>query len=255
MENVRRFKTWEGMKKMIFLPAFLAACMFAAFLSGGISAKAAVEAPEYTLTAIDGTAVSTNGSGYKATVLVFGRPACGNTSSTLAKAAGSEWLKNPEIRVIFGDVDGASRDTIQAFADRIGSSEIIYCHYGEKGINNIMWHYVDRYYDGSSMPLSVLPFIVYVDGNNMIQDVTDGYKKPEEILAKIQTFADVSIAVPAPVFTEPVASELFDAAWYVQQNPDVAAAFPGASDDLLYLHYVLFGFSEGRLPYNPAARS
>lgn len=46
--------------------------------------------------------------------------------------------------------------------------------------------------------------------------------------------------------------EVFDPQWYLEQNPDVAAAFSGnASPEVLYGHYTTYGVYEGRLPYNP----
>lgn len=44
---------------------------------------------------------------------------------------------------------------------------------------------------------------------------------------------------------------LFDAVYYAQNNPDVVAVF-GTDQAWLYLHYVLAGKAEGRLPYAPA---
>ncbi|MDE7273517.1 MAG: hypothetical protein K2N95_10730 [Lachnospiraceae bacterium] len=44
---------------------------------------------------------------------------------------------------------------------------------------------------------------------------------------------------------------IFDAEWYLEQNPDIAAAFPaGVSAEVLYQHYVTCGADEGRTPYN-----
>ncbi|MDE5824261.1 MAG: hypothetical protein K2H91_06210, partial [Lachnospiraceae bacterium] len=44
---------------------------------------------------------------------------------------------------------------------------------------------------------------------------------------------------------------IFDAEWYLEQNPDIAAAFPaGVSAEVLYQHYVISGAREGRTPYN-----
>lgn len=40
---------------------------------------------------------------------------------------------------------------------------------------------------------------------------------------------------------------VFDAEYYAQANPDVVAAL-GASEEMLYLHYTMFGKTEGRLP-------
>ncbi len=44
---------------------------------------------------------------------------------------------------------------------------------------------------------------------------------------------------------------IFDAEYYGAQNGDVQAAF-GWDEKLLYAHYVMFGRTEGRLPYDPA---
>ncbi len=43
---------------------------------------------------------------------------------------------------------------------------------------------------------------------------------------------------------------VFDAAYYAQQNPDVASAI-GTDEETLYLHYKLYGEKEGRIPYDP----
>ena len=46
---------------------------------------------------------------------------------------------------------------------------------------------------------------------------------------------------------------VFDAEWYREQNPDIAAAWPeDVSAEVLYQHYVTFGKNEGRTPYNAA---
>ena len=45
--------------------------------------------------------------------------------------------------------------------------------------------------------------------------------------------------------------QLFDAVYYAQHNPDVVAAF-GTDANWLYLHYVVCGKTEGRLPYDPS---
>ncbi|MDE6984482.1 MAG: hypothetical protein K2O99_08115 [Lachnospiraceae bacterium] len=46
---------------------------------------------------------------------------------------------------------------------------------------------------------------------------------------------------------------VFDAEWYLEQNSDLAAAFPAdVSPEVLYQHYVTFGQKEGRSPYNAA---
>ena len=44
---------------------------------------------------------------------------------------------------------------------------------------------------------------------------------------------------------------IFDPVFYATAYPDVAAVF-GYDPNLMYLHYVLFGQAEGRLPYDPS---
>lgn len=59
-----------------------------------------------------------------------------------------------------------------------------------------------------------------------------------------------------PVYAAPQYMEdgaVFDAEWYLEQNPDIAAAFPAnVSPEILYQHYLIFGIKEGRTPYNIA---
>ena len=46
---------------------------------------------------------------------------------------------------------------------------------------------------------------------------------------------------------------VFDAEWYREQNPDIAATWPEeVPAEVLYQHYVTFGKNEGRTPYNAA---
>lgn len=45
--------------------------------------------------------------------------------------------------------------------------------------------------------------------------------------------------------------DAFDAEYYAQQNPDVVATL-GTDAELLYQHYIIYGKSEGRLPYEQA---
>jgi len=71
----------------------------------------------------------------------------------------------------------------------------------------------------------------------------------------IAATAILSLCGSMSVCAQPVTMEdgtVFDAEYYAQANPDVAAAF-GTDADTLYLHYQLYGKAEGRLPAMPAA--
>ena len=62
-----------------------------------------------------------------------------------------------------------------------------------------------------------------------------------------------------PVYAAPQYMDdgaIFDAEWYLEQNPDVAAAFPeNVSPETLYQHYLTCGITEGRTPYNTDRKS
>ena len=64
-------------------------------------------------------------------------------------------------------------------------------------------------------------------------------------------FMSFTLTAGAAVKTMPDGGT-FDPAFYAATYPDVAAAF-GTDENLLYQHYVMFGKTEGRLPYAAGA--
>ena len=71
------------------------------------------------------------------------------------------------------------------------------------------------------------------------------------------TAAAALVLTALPVCAAPVDmgdGTLFDAAYYAQRYPDVAAVY-GSDANLLYLHYTTFGKNEGRTPYQPTTTS
>lgn len=70
----------------------------------------------------------------------------------------------------------------------------------------------------------------------------------------ITALAAMLLGSSFPVYAAPEYmsdGNIFDAEWYLEQNPDIAAAFPAdVSAEVLYQHYVAFGAQEGRTPYN-----
>lgn len=69
----------------------------------------------------------------------------------------------------------------------------------------------------------------------------EGRAGSEEEAAEMQAKADAA----ALGVTDRLSYEAFDAQYYAQQNPDVAAAV-GTDKDALYIHYLLCGAAEGR---------
>ena len=63
-------------------------------------------------------------------------------------------------------------------------------------------------------------------------------------LIAVLSYSQVALAAPQQMAD----GQLFDAEFYAAAYPDVAAVF-GTDPNMLYLHYVLCGQTEGRLPY------
>ena len=87
----------------------------------------------YNFISIDDREVSTASNGEKATVLIFGRTTCSNTRYTVDNFGKSIWAKSEELRIIYADIDDASKEDVQAFASLYGSKYVDFC-YSEQGI-------------------------------------------------------------------------------------------------------------------------
>ena len=68
------------------------------------------------------------------------------------------------------------------------------------------------------------------------------------ILAATMVFGMTAFAAPKTMSD----GGIFDAEYYAQHNADVVAAF-GTDENALYQHYLTYGKSEGRLPYDSSA--
>lgn len=74
------------------------------------------------------------------------------------------------------------------------------------------------------------------------------------IIAVSITFSAFSIEAFATP-TKMSDGSYFDAEYYAQNNPDVVTALGSQDADVLYLHYINFGMTEGRYPYDPSLTS
>lgn len=151
-------------------------------------------APEYIFTTIDDTTVSISGGRHKATVLIFGRTVCSNTSFTLSDVAKSNWVKNPDIQVIFAEINQASKEAVQEYAARNASSDIISCYDTGTVISSAAWEYVNLYLGNANTV--TLPVTVLLDENNGIRDVCTGVLSANDIASKISQFVDIGSSVP-----------------------------------------------------------
>ena len=71
--------------------------------------------PTYTLTSTNGNAVSTKANPNEITVLIFGHTKCSYTRTTLNSISSCDWVKRPDIRVIFAETNGHTQEEVLAY--------------------------------------------------------------------------------------------------------------------------------------------
>lgn len=150
----------------------------------------------FVLTDINGAAVSTKANPDEVTVLMFGYTTCGKTKSTLDSIAGSEWGKEKrgDIRLIYADVYGAGADAMKEFAQNYADTSIIFCH-DEEAKN---WNYALTYLGLYQRQGGSFPYIIYIDKNNNVQNITLGPYTADEIMAEIEKIKEISAPDPNP---------------------------------------------------------
>lgn len=144
--------------------------------------------PNYTFTTINDSTVSTASDGSKATVLIFGRVTCGNTRATTKSISQSSWVKDSSIRVMLATIDSVSKEDTKSFADTYGCPSMTFCYDTSGRINSAMWNYLSSY--GITGDVT-LPITVFIDSNNMVQNIMTGNHTADEILAEINRFKNV----------------------------------------------------------------
>ncbi len=153
----------------------------------GSKAQAAEGNLAYDFTSTDDTTVSTTANPNETTVLIFGdRP---GTRSTLKSLSSCEWVKRPDIRVIFAETNWATKEQLQSYADTYGLQDIIFCYnYGGDEIFDAAHAYGELF----DIRIKELPTIVLIDPNNQAQSLLQGAKTADEILMEIEKFSNVA---------------------------------------------------------------
>ena len=180
------------MKKTISILLALVLVLSCVYGSGISTAYAATA---HTFTEVDGSKVKTGEK--DVTVLVFGRPTCYNTNSTLNALAAAKWINNDKIKVAFVDIDMCDKATIADFKDEIDCDYISFCYDTTEKSRNVMWNYVSGYI--------TLPCVLYFDKNSECQIQTTGLQSANAVynnICKIDSsifeggdvdFSDISI--------------------------------------------------------------
>lgn len=151
-----------------------------------LAAQAAIDNPTYTLTSTDDSAVSTKARPNETTVLIFGHTKCGLTRSTLNSISSCNWVKRSDVRVIFADIMGNDKESVQGYENGYQCPDITFCYDEDIGINNILYDYKQRLGANNTIPL-----IVLIDKDNKIQNFMTGAKTSDEVLTEMKKFADI----------------------------------------------------------------
>lgn len=148
----------------------------------------------YLLKSIDGTDVSTIVKSDATTVLIFGYADCGNTKATLQSIKDSDWGRShrSDIRMVYADVYGAALAETKVFAQNYQDTDVIFCH-DEAGKN---FSYALSYLSLYGQTGGTFPYIVYIDKNNKVQNITLGPKTADEILQEINKVAENAATIP-----------------------------------------------------------
>ena len=126
-----------------------------------ITASAVESLKEYN--SVDGGTEKNYSSKYKCTILVFGRPECGNTMSTLKQAA--KLASNKDINVVFVDIDSNSFETVASFKESMALPGVKFCYDESGSANSDAWYYIKNYHDKTREFKSTLPFVAFLDSN------------------------------------------------------------------------------------------
>lgn len=174
---------------MLFL--FTLLCMFSCltFLPGTTAQAAATvqslsENPAYTFTTTNDTSISTKANPNATTVLIFGYTSCGNTRSTLNSLSSCNWVKRPDIRVIFAETNGHTKEEVQIYEQGYQCPDITFCYDEDDTIVMAMAKYAQLF----GLTGAKYPTIALIDKNNKIQNLLTGKKTADEILTEIKKF-------------------------------------------------------------------
>ena len=137
-----------------------------------------VNAATNQLTFVDvGSRTYSTGTG-KVTVLILGRPTCGNCHATISGLSNADWINSNDVQIVFADVDGNETSVIQQFRDEIDCDRIMFCAQEQ----SVVGSYKSLLRSSVNTSGSItLPVIVYYDKYGNTIDVTTGYQNSNSI--------------------------------------------------------------------------
>ncbi|MDE6907809.1 MAG: fibronectin type III domain-containing protein [Lachnospiraceae bacterium] len=161
------------------------------------AAQSTMANPAHTFTTTNDTTISTKANPGETTVLIFGHTSCGYTRSTLNSISSCDWVKRPDIRVIFAEINGHTKEEVQTYEQGYQCPDMTFCYDEDFGIQSAMADYAALY----GVTRMSLPAIVFIDKDNNVQNLLTGQKTADEILNEIKKFENIdaggSITPPA----------------------------------------------------------
>ncbi len=144
--------------------------------------------PAYTFMSTKDASISTTANPGQTTVLIFGHTRCGYTRETLNSIASCNWVHRSDIRVIFAETNGHSKEEVISYEEGYQCEEMISCYDEDYGIPDAMIAYLSLF--GAGMD-GEYPVIALIDKNNKARSLSMGQKTADEILAEIKKFENI----------------------------------------------------------------
>lgn len=208
-------------KKIIKIVTEVLVLIILLILPHPAKASGLFEMPQYTFHTIMDTDINVSGMGHKATVLIFGKTACSNTDDILADIAKSSWGNASDIQVVFASTNGSKED-VQKIVDKCDAGSFISCYSRDGEIFNAMIDLLKKHHNAVSASGSmstVMPMIVLVDENNMVQTfINDNLKSADDLITMINKFADTRYTTSDPYYGKTTALTISGTEDYVSAN-------------------------------------
>ena len=154
--------------------------------------------PEVSFTTIDDKTV-TSKADQKPKLLVFFRTTCSNSRRTI-KAIADKGFSDVDIYAL--EVDGSAKENVSDFKDTYGSAQITFAYDTSAAYNQILFQYIQAagMYTSGSISIT-LPVICYIDANNKLQYISQGYQSADDISARLEQYCQQKTPGETTAFT------------------------------------------------------
>lgn len=149
----------------------------------------------------------------KPKLIIFFSVSCQKSQQTIQGIRNG--IENVDIIAVNTNTIKASKEEVQSFKNTYGSDAIVFSYDGY-GVENA--GYLNDYVDAAEHNSITPPTICYIDANNKLQHITNGYRSANAIKADIQAYCSGSSSGPAPSETYHITYKL-DGGTNNEKNP------------------------------------